>query len=94
MLGAPVQSFAYPYARYDDRSRVSGGQHFACACADTLSLVTASSNPHALNRVDVFYSRGDWLSHLSATRWFPRYVWTRHALRRMRRALRLRQEAL
>jgi peptidoglycan/xylan/chitin deacetylase (PgdA/CDA1 family) len=58
-LGAPVACFAYPYGRYDHRSREIAWQHFACACSDKLGLVAAGSDPYALERVDAYYLRTD-----------------------------------
>src|SRR3990172_6758680 len=37
-LSAPASCFAYPYGRYDHRSREIVQQHFACACSDKLGL--------------------------------------------------------
>jgi len=38
-LGAAAACFAYPYGRYDYRSREIVRQHFACACSDKLGLI-------------------------------------------------------
>jgi peptidoglycan/xylan/chitin deacetylase (PgdA/CDA1 family) len=85
-LGAPVDCFAYPYGRYDRRSRDIVRQHFACACSDKLGLATISSNLYALERVDAYYLRTDRLFRLILTRLFPWYIVGRSIPRQIRRA--------
>jgi peptidoglycan/xylan/chitin deacetylase (PgdA/CDA1 family) len=89
-LGAPVACFAYPYGRYDHRSREIVRQHFACACSDKLGLITASSDPYALERVDAYYLRSGWSFDVMLTRLFPWYIRARRIPRRIRRAVQRR----
>jgi peptidoglycan/xylan/chitin deacetylase (PgdA/CDA1 family) len=88
-LSAPVVCFAYPYGRYDRRSREIVRQHFACACSDKLGLITAGSNPYALKRVDTYYLRTDRLFDMMLTRLFPWYIGACSIPRRIRRAAQL-----
>ncbi len=92
VLGAPVDSFAYPYGRYDHRSREIVQDHFTCACSAKLSLVTASSDQYALERIDTSDLQTDRLFDLMVTRLFPSYVLARSTLRRIRRFFQLRSE--
>jgi peptidoglycan/xylan/chitin deacetylase (PgdA/CDA1 family) len=85
-LGAPVACFAYPYGRYDHRSHEIAWQYFACACSDKLGLITAGSDPYALERVDAYYLRSDQLFDVMLTRLFPWYIRARRIPRRIRRA--------
>jgi peptidoglycan/xylan/chitin deacetylase (PgdA/CDA1 family) len=87
MLGAPVYSFAYPYGRYDRRSRDLVQQHFACACSDVLALVTPRSDPHALERIDAYYLRPDGFFDVMLTQWLPWYVLARRITRGIKRRL-------
>jgi peptidoglycan/xylan/chitin deacetylase (PgdA/CDA1 family) len=87
ILSAPVDCFAYPYGRYDNRSREIVRQHFACACSDKLSLVTGSSDPYALERIDGYYLRTDRLFDMMLTRLFPWYIRACGIPRLIRRAL-------
>jgi len=91
MLGSAVQSFAYPYGRYDERCLAIARQHFDCACSDRLGLVTQRSRPYALERIDAYYLRPDGLFRLLATRWFPSYVRLRRITRGAKRALQVRR---
>jgi peptidoglycan/xylan/chitin deacetylase (PgdA/CDA1 family) len=85
-LSARVDCFAYPYGRYDHRSYEIAQRHFACACSDKLGLITASSSPFALERVDTYYLRSDRLFDVMLTDLFPWYIRGRSIPRRLRRA--------
>lgn len=87
VLGTSVACFAYPYGRYDPRSREIVRRHFACACSDQLGLVTPRSDPYALERVDAYYLRTERLFALLLKRMFPWYLLARGLPRRLRRAL-------
>ena len=87
-LGNQVNCFAYPFGRYDQRSREIARRYFACACSDQLGLVSNASDPFALERVDAYYLRTDRLFEIMFSRGFPWYVHARNLPRRIRRALR------
>lgn len=89
-LHSPVTCFAYPYGRYNGRSRDVVRQHFVCACSDKLGLMTSDSDPFALERVDAYYLRTDRLFDVMLTRRFPWYIVARSIPRRIRRAVRFR----
>jgi peptidoglycan/xylan/chitin deacetylase (PgdA/CDA1 family) len=86
-LGAKVYSFAYPYGRFDRRSRDIAAQHFGCACSDVLALVTPRSDRYALERVDAYYLRPEKLFDLMLTAAFPWYLRARRFARGIKRAL-------
>lgn len=86
-LGARVACFAYPYGRYDGRSREIVSRHFECACSDRLGLITAKSDAFALERVDAYYLRSDRLFSLLLSNSFSGYIWARSVPRRIKRAL-------
>ena len=85
-LGTRVACFAYPYGRYGQRSREIVRRYFACACSDRLGLVTATSDPYALERVDAYYLRTDRRFNVLLAGWFPWYIRARSVPRRIRRA--------
>ena len=90
-LGTAVTTFAYPYGRYDARSRTLAQQYFSGACADTLGLLSRLSDAYALERVDAYYMRAPRLFALMGTALFPWYVRARNAPRRLRRSLQRRR---
>jgi peptidoglycan/xylan/chitin deacetylase (PgdA/CDA1 family) len=86
-VGAPVDSFCYPYGRYNPAVRELVSRHFTCALTDRLGFVTCRSDPHALERIDTYYVRSEPLFDLMRTGLFPLYVRARGIPRRLRRAL-------
>ncbi len=88
-LNTPVNCFAYPYGRYDNRRRDIVQQHFACACSDRLGLVTAGSDPYALERVEAYYLRSERLFDIMLTNLFPWYIRARSIPRWIRRSVKL-----
>jgi len=87
ILGSRVSSFAYPYGKYDSRSREIVGRYFGCACSDGLGLLTRESELYALERVDTYYLRGEKLFGLMLTKSFPLYVLLRGIPLAIRRGL-------
>lgn len=86
-VGLPVACFAYPYGRYDRRSREIAQQHFACACSDRLGFMTRGSDLYGLERVDAYYLRTDRLFDVMLTGFFPWYIMARSIPRRIRRVI-------
>jgi peptidoglycan/xylan/chitin deacetylase (PgdA/CDA1 family) len=88
-LGDPVRCFAYPYGRYDRRSREIVQRYFVCACSDKLGLTRTDSDPYTLERVDAYYLRTDRLFDLLLTKMFPWYIAACSVPRRIRRSVQL-----
>lgn len=86
-LGAPIACFAYPYGRYDQRSREIARKHFALACSDSLGLTTKDSDRYALERIDAYYLRTDRLFDVMLSKAFPWYITMRDIPRRIRRVI-------
>ena len=85
-LGTSVDTFAYPFGRYDKRSRELVSRQFLCACSDRLGLYRSTSDLYAMERVDAYYLRSERLFHAMLSRWFPVYVRLRSMPRGVRRA--------
>ena len=86
-LGESISSFAYPFGRYDTRSRQVVGQSFDCACSDRLGIASSGSDLYALERVDAYYLRKETTFDLMLSKLFPAYIWSRSVPRRLRRML-------
>jgi peptidoglycan/xylan/chitin deacetylase (PgdA/CDA1 family) len=86
-LGTPVDTFAYPFGRYDERCREFVSHHFRCACSDRLGLCRPDSDPYAMERVDAYYLRSPRLFQTMLSRWFSVYVRLRSWPRRVRRVV-------
>lgn len=89
-LSTPVACFAYPYGRFDYRSREIVRQYFACACSDKMGLVTAGSDPYVLERIDSYYLRTNRLFNVMLTGLFPSYVFARSIPRQLWRTLQVK----
>jgi len=86
-LGTPVETFAYPFGRYNDRCRKLVSHHFFCACSDRLGLLSKTSDPYAMERVDSYYLRNLSLFSALHTKTFAFYIRARGIPRQMRRAV-------
>jgi peptidoglycan/xylan/chitin deacetylase (PgdA/CDA1 family) len=86
-LGTPVDTFAYPFGRYNQRCRKLVSRHFACACSDRLGLLRKTTDPYAIERVDSYYLSNLSLFSLIHTRIFPFYIHARDIPRQVRRAV-------
>jgi len=84
-LGTEIRGFAYPYGRVDARTRAIARRHFAFACADTLELASAASDPWALPRVETYYLRSRWGAGLFASPFLGSYLRVRRGPRAVRR---------
>jgi peptidoglycan/xylan/chitin deacetylase (PgdA/CDA1 family) len=85
VLGSSVDTFAYPFGRYDKRCRELVSRHFLCACSDKLGLVRPSSDTYAVERLDTYYLQSERLISSIFASWFPYYVWARAVPRQVRR---------
>lgn len=83
--GAQVSSFAYPFGRFDSRSREIVRQYFACACSDSLGIANLRSDLYTLERVDAYYLRSEKAFDLLPTKFFNGYILSRSVPRRLRR---------
>ena len=86
-LGSKVDTFAYPFGRYDKRCRELVSRHFVCACSDRLGLLRPDTDPYAMERVDAYYLRTERLFGAMTASFFPLYVKARAIPRLIRRAL-------
>jgi len=87
MLGAEVSCFAYPFGRYNQKTRRVVGSYFRYACSDKLGFIKKGSDLLALERIETYYLRTARLFNLVMTRHFPWYIWARKIPRQIRRQL-------
>lgn len=81
-LGHAVQTFAYPYGRYDERIKQVVRQNFAAACSTRLGLINSLSDPFDLERVEVLYLQPPFIFQGLSQPWFPAYLAFRKSIRR------------
>ncbi len=54
-VGAEVKVFAYPYGKYDRKTKGIVQREFGCACSTRLGKVQADCDPYLLKRIDMYY---------------------------------------
>lgn len=89
--GVAAPWFAYPYGRFDRRCRAIAQRVFDCACSDQLGMLHRTSDPYALERVEMYYLHGR-AAGLVSSRLLPLYLSAVGVPRRMRRALPRRRD--
>ena len=82
--GRKVESFAYPYGRWNPAVRALVQEHYRDACSTGAGVVQPDADPFALPRVDVHYLRRPALFRTLFREPFLTYVATRRLIRRMR----------
>jgi peptidoglycan/xylan/chitin deacetylase (PgdA/CDA1 family) len=87
-VGRRVEVFAYPYGAYDETVLAAAAAHVSVACSADLAFARPTSNPLALERLDVYYLRRPWALRRLFSRRLRAYVAVRRA------ALDLRRKAL
>ena len=88
-VGAPVRSFAWPYAASPSRAaRAAIADTYEAACGGGTAVVRAGSDPLALPRVDAHYLRRPALLRWALARSPDAYLALRRAAGRIRRGVR------
>jgi peptidoglycan/xylan/chitin deacetylase (PgdA/CDA1 family) len=82
--GARPTTLAYPYGDFDEGAINAASDKFAAACTTEFSLVTDSSRPHALPRLDSYYFRDNDMLSRFGSREFAAWVAVRGAARTVR----------
>lgn len=82
-LSVPVNTFAYPFGRYNERCREIVRQNFTLGCSDELGVMRSQSDRYALERVDASYFRRERLFDVILSPLFPWYIWARGIPRRI-----------
>ena len=84
-IGRAVDIFAYPYGVYDDTIRCLVAAHFTLACSAIFGFARSGSDPHALERLDMYYlKRPTLFRHLFSPE-MGVYLGPRRHLRNLRR---------
>ena len=78
-LGHPVMSFAYPYGQKSSSVCELVEREFRVACGTQLGMVTSSSDPYELERIEMFYLQNPRLFRGLSLGWFSSYLSVRRA---------------
>jgi peptidoglycan/xylan/chitin deacetylase (PgdA/CDA1 family) len=83
-IGKQVNSFAYPYGKFDEQSKRCAAQNFRAACSVWLGKVKDSSDRFALARIDAFYLQNPFVFRAFSSPAFESYLAFRQVLRDFR----------
>lgn len=86
-LGAPVDTFAYPFGYFNDQVRSVAQRHFTGAVSTKLGHAGPSADLHALRRLDVYFLQSQRVFQSLSSGRLELYLRTRQLLRNARHAL-------
>jgi peptidoglycan/xylan/chitin deacetylase (PgdA/CDA1 family) len=84
-IGRSVEFFAYPYGAYNEAVKQLARLHFSLACTTELDFVGMTSDPLALERIDMYYLRQLILFRRLFSRELTAYLGFRRRMRGLRR---------
>ncbi len=80
-LGKKVETFAYPYGRFDEQTKRIAAENFRAACSVRLGSARRTSDFFALERIDAYYLGDRKILRSFATPPFENYLRFRQSLR-------------
>lgn len=83
-----VSVFSYPYGYHTRAIREIVKKHYSLACSGRLGLVQRSSDPYALERIEMYYFRTAERSPILLSQLFPCYIRLRNMPRQIKSLLR------
>ncbi len=88
VLGSAVTAFAYPFGYHNARIRETVREYYNCACSARLALTRGTSDPFALERIDMYYFRTERMFRIMMSGCFPLYIQLRNMPRQVRSLVR------
>lgn len=85
-LGEKVETFAYPYGKFDSETKRIAAQNYGAACSTNLGKIGFDSDPFALERLDTYYLSNPKVFKRLAARSFDRYMTFRQTMRAVKSA--------
>ena len=84
-LGNAVETFAYPYGKFNTDVKQLTAQYYAAACSTNLGKVNATSDFYSLERVDTYYLKNERIFKSLESASFDRYLQFRQVMRNFKR---------
>ena len=84
-LQEKIDLFAYPYGDFDMHIKKIVSQLFIGSCSTNLGFACTKSDLYALERIDVFYVKKDWILKQLLSLNFASYLKCRNILRTIRK---------
>ncbi|MDQ3180906.1 MAG: polysaccharide deacetylase family protein [Acidobacteriota bacterium] len=83
-LGSAVETFAYPYGKFNAAVKRLTEQNYAAACSTNLGKVQERSDFYSLERVDTYYLKNERIFKSLESFSFDRYLQLRQAMRNLK----------
>ncbi len=83
-LGSAVETFAYPYGRFNTNVKKLTAQYYAAACSTNLGKVQKRSDFYSLERVDTYYLKDARIFRSLESVSFDYYLHFRQAMRKFK----------
>lgn len=83
-LGSAVETFAYPYGKFNAAVKCLTEQNYAAACSTNLGKVQAKSDFYSLARVDTYYLKNERIFRSLESFSFDFYLQIRQAMRNLK----------
>lgn len=83
-LGNAVETFAYPYGRFNKNVKQLTAKYYAAACSTNLGKVKSNSDFHSLERVDTYYLKDVRMFRSLNSVSFDYYLHFRQAMRKFK----------
>lgn len=83
-LGSAVETFAYPYGKFNEDVKQLTAQNYAAACSTNLGKIQANSDFFALERVDTYYLKNERIFKSLDSVSFDYYLHFRQAMRKFK----------
>lgn len=84
-LGSAVETFAYPYGKFNNAVKQLTAQNYAAACSTNLGKVKENSDFYSLKRVDTYYLKDERVFKSLDSVSFDYYLQFRQVMRNLRR---------
>ena len=84
-LQKKIDLFAYPYGDFDTHIKKIVSQTFLGSCSTNLGFACTKSDLYALERIDVFYIKNDWIMKQLLSLNFETYLKCRNILRTVKK---------
>ena len=83
-LGSVVETFAYPYGKFNTAVKQLTAQNYVAACSTNLGKVQAKSDFYSLERVDTYYLKNERIFKSLDSVSFDYYLHFRQAMRKFK----------
>jgi peptidoglycan/xylan/chitin deacetylase (PgdA/CDA1 family) len=86
-LGHKINSFAYPYGRFNKKIKTIVEGEYRGACSTLVGLANSSSDPYVIERIDINLIKELWMFRRIKSADFPYYLALRRSIRSISKSI-------